>query len=195
MSIENDIFEQKSAIRQQMKAKRLQMPEHQKLEYEKKIFINITSSEIYQSAQLLFTYVSTEREVDTRQIIMDALSAGKRVAVPRILPQTEQMEFCLIDGLQELTVGAMGILEPKQGIQIATDFHNSICLVPALCFDKKGHRLGYGKGYYDRFLNEYSAKTVGLCFSSNLLDAVPQDEFDISVKIIVTEEQVLSVAK
>ena len=98
------------------------------------------------------------------------------------------MEFYLADSVNDLKQGMYGILEPDTDkCSKITDFSGALCLVPALCYDKKGFRLGYGKGYYDRFLEKFTITTVGLCYNELIKDTLPVDKFDKSVDYIVTQ--------
>ena len=191
MQIESEICRQKSELRQQMKSLRLQIPEIQKKDYEDKIFKIITSLEIYKTSNLILTYVSTSTEIDTFQIIEDALSSGKKVAIPHCSQKSSKMDFFYINSISGLITGYMGILEPDHLAEKVLDFSKSICIVPAYCFDLHGNRLGYGKGYYDRFLKYYNGTSIGLCISSNLFDELPHNEFDVPVDIIVMQDKII----
>ena len=191
MQIESEICRQKSELRQQMKSLRLQIPEIQKKDYEDKIFKIITSLEIYKTSNLILTYVSTSTEIDTFQIIEAALSSGKKVAVPRCSQENSQMDFHYINSISDLEIGYMGILEPESSSEKVKDFSKSVCIVPAYCFDLHGNRLGYGKGYYDEFLRNYSGISIGLCISKNIFGELPNNKFDIPVKIIITQDEIM----
>ncbi len=142
----------------------------------------------YQRCRLLLIYVSTPIEVDTRSLIAQALADGKTVAVPRCVPGTRQMEFYRIDGLDELEKGMFGVLEPvPQRHELVTDFSRSLCVVPAFSYDWHGFRLGYGKGYYDRFLSKYEGVMIGICYSDCVQQKLPHGRFDRPVELLVTE--------
>lgn len=143
----------------------------------------------YREAELVLTYVSTAIEVDTRALIEQALRDGKRVAVPRCTPGKIDMKFYLIRGLDELEPGAFGVLEPNPGrSRELRRYDHSVCILPGLGFDLQGYRLGYGKGYYDRFLSRYSGKNVGVCYNICLKTLLPHGRYDKMVDVLVTEK-------
>ena len=113
------------------------------------IFNKVINNIKVNNASIILTYVSTKEEADTINIIKHFLGK-KKVAVPRI--DNGIMNFYYINSLDELMEGYFGILEPTTNNKV-TNFNNSICIVPGLCFDKENYRLGYGKGYYDKFLS------------------------------------------
>ena len=142
----------------------------------------------YQRNHTLLTYVSTPIEVDTRRIIAQALEDGKKVAVPRCVPGTRKMEFYYIHSLEELKPGMFGVLEPDhETAELFTDYDHGLCLVPAFSYDWNGFRLGYGKGYYDRFLSQFNGNIVGICYSSCVQRTLPHGKYDRPVELLVTE--------
>lgn len=160
-----DIRPLKNELREQSKAFRREMSPELKRHHDEAIRARVTGLWQYRSCKTLLTYVSTSIEVDTRALILTALEEGKRVAVPRCVPGTRDMEFYYIRGLEELEPGTFGVLEPVPGRSVRmTDFSSGLCLVPALCYDWKGYRLGYGKGYYDRFLARFGGRMIGICY-------------------------------
>ena len=145
----------------------------------KTITESVLESEQYKNADKIFAYWSVDSEVDTHDIIAKALSDGKRVALPKCTDKNGNMKFYYIASLADLVDGMYGIKEPPEDF-IAEDYtENSLCLVPALAFDKEGYRLGYGKGYYDRFLSDISPYKLGICKKELLLEKLPYSEYDI----------------
>ena len=143
----------------------------------------------YQQAELVLTYVSTAIEVDTRALIERALADGKRVAVPRCTPGKIDMKFYLIGSLSELEPGAFGVLEPNpEKSRELRRYDRSVCILPGLGFDLQGYRLGYGKGYYDRFLARYPGKNVGVCYNICMKTLLPHGRYDKMVDVLVTEK-------
>lgn len=142
----------------------------------------------YREAQTLLCYVSKPIEVDTIPLIQRALADGKQVACPRCVEGTRQMEFYRIHSLDDLEKRTFGVLEPKvPGCEKLTDFTGSLCIVPALMYDLKGYRLGYGGGYYDRFLSGYDGYKIGITYRRNILRFLHYGRYDIPVDMIVTE--------
>ena len=123
-----------------------------------------------------------------------ALKAGKRLAFPRCHPDTCTMTYGIVSSLDDLVEGAYGILEPREDaeIYVPAPYKHDICVVPAVCFDKKGYRIGYGKGYYDRFLSGFGGTSVGFCLSRFLCDSLPRGRYDRAVDLIITEKGVIA---
>ena len=101
------------------------------------------------------------------------------------------MTFYYITSLDDLSEGMYGIMEPDERYTADVYNINSICIVPGLAFDLKGYRLGYGKGYYDRFLKDFNGVSVSPCYDSMLEDEIPTDKYDIQINIIVTDKEVI----
>ena len=183
-----DIRPIKAGLREQYKRLRRNMPREIQDAYDETIARRVAALWQYKRCRMLLTYVSTAIEVDTRRIIERALADGKQVAVPRCVPGTRTMEFYAISSLQELRPGSFGVLEPEPDPKkLWTDFSEGLCLVPALCYDWKGFRLGYGKGYYDRFLAGFEGNMVGLCYSECVRHKLPHGRYDRPVELLVTE--------
>jgi len=168
------------------------MPERKKIHLDEKVFKRIIRLHQYHHFNTVITYVSKDIEVDTLRLIQQAATDGKRVAVPRCVPGTRQMDFYCIHSLAMLEEGTFGLLEPKVDIcEKLTDFSDSFCIVPGMSFDVRGYRLGYGMGYYDRFLADYSGVTVGICYSECVRwKELPTNKHDKPVDLIVTENYI-----
>lgn len=190
--MKQDIRPLKAELRGHFKALRAGMPAGRKAELDQKILNRVVNLWQYREARLLLVYVSTPIEVDTRRLIERALRDGKQVAVPRCVPGTREMEFYQIHSLNELSPGTFGVLEPAPVRRaLITDFSRSLCIVPALAFDGQGFRLGYGKGYYDRFLARFDGSTVGLCYDACISKRLPAGRFDRPVGLTVTERRTM----
>ncbi len=147
------------------------------------IYNNIKRLPQLKSARKVLCYISTEIEVGTRTLISELIAEGKNVYAPRC--KGKEMRFFRLFSSDDVKAGAFGIPEPVGNDEI-TDFSESVCIVPALSFDKNGYRLGYGGGYYDRFLLSYSGVAVGICYDG-FISEVPREEHDLPVDILVTE--------
>lgn len=154
-----------------------------------------TKSEAYLSCEKLLIYISGEIEVDTTSIIEDAFSKGKTVLVPRCVKGTNIMEFYRINSFDDLDTGSYGILEPDKKCEKYDGFDNSVCVVPGLSFDLRGYRLGFGKGFYDRFLTEHDIPAIGLCYENCISETLPAESHDVSVDCIVTQDRVILARK
>lgn len=189
MQVKQDIREYKNNLRQKYKDIRKSMTEKQKNSSDLKILSNITSLKAYKQCSLVLTFVSTSIEVNTINLIKQALSDGKTVAVPKCIDGTRLMQFYIIESLDQLEVATFSVLEPI--VSVCTplnEFDNSICIVPGLVFDLNGYRLGYGKGYYDRFLSKYNGTTIGICYCNCTVNKLINGKFDRKVDLLVTDK-------
>lgn len=185
----NDIRKVKADLRSLYKKKRMQLPEKIKNSMDSSILNRVTALKQYKSSKQVFTYVSKDIEVDTIEFIKKALKDGKKVGVPRCITDKRLMEFYYIESLSQLESGAFGVLEPDPSkCRSVTDFSNGFCIVPGLSFDSDGFRLGYGKGYYDRFLARFGGITVGLCYCNCMRWKLPHGYFDKPVNFVITEK-------
>lgn len=191
MRMIKDIRKLKTQLRNKYKNIRNNLDSSKKAVIDKEIFEKIISLECYKKCEMIITFVSTSIEVDTLELINYSLSLGKKVAVPKCIDGTREMEFHCIDSLSQLSPGAFGVLEPTgDKTSRIFDFDNSVCLVPGLAFDYDGYRLGYGKGYYDRFLSNYNSEKIGVCYCSCIAKHLPRGRFDKNVDILITEKYI-----
>lgn len=181
----------KKALRRQLRSMRSEMPAEQRLSLSERIADRLLSSEAYKNCDTVLCFVATDIEVETRKIIDTAFADGKRVAVPRCIFGTHEMEFGLIASMSELVSGAYGILEPPLSNELTDGGERSICVVPGLAYDESGYRLGFGGGYYDRFLSEYKGISCGVCYESFVVGRLPSEECDVTVDKIITEERII----
>lgn len=189
-----DIRQYKNELRASIKQSRKELPALEKEALDAGVTKNVFRLYQYRSAKTLLIYVSTDIEVDTFKIIEGALKDGKKVAVPRCIPNTRLMEFHYIDSIEQLSPGTFGVLEPKETLPIVEDFEGCLMLLPALALDYSGYRLGYGKGYYDRYLSRFTGACVGMCYSYNLRRHMYHGRYDRPVDVIVTEKAIKTVS-
>ncbi len=180
----------KQALREEMKKKRREFSG--KEEASKKACENILSMTEYKKARCVLVYMSCFGEVLTKSIIEDAKKEGKKVLVPITDVKTNTLRISYLEG--EMKKGAYGIPEPENEKEASLSEIDFI-VVPGICFDKNGNRIGFGKGYYDRLLKETKAFKAGLCYDFQIADNIDADEFDIKMDAIVTESGVLRVDK
>lgn len=186
----NDIREYKKDLRTRYRKLRTDMSPEEKADRDGKILQRILSSGQYENAQIILTYVSTDIEVDTRELILQSISRKKRVAVPRCIDGTRDMDFFFIKGMDDLTKGTFGVLEPvPERCVKAYAFETALCIIPGLGFDMSGYRLGYGKGYYDRFLSAHPRLyKMGICYCCCTCNRLIHGRFDIGADALVTEK-------
>lgn len=158
---------------------------------DRQILNELLNFPLYRQADYIFVYVSTPDEIDTHLLIKDALAAGKIVCVPRCERQKGEMTAREITSLGEVTPGRYGILEPPAAAKIIQPEQLELAIVPALACDTSGYRLGYGGGYYDRFLVRVFAPTVALCAQSRLVDRLPVDCYDRKCEWILSERRAI----
>ena len=154
------------------------------------ILEKVLGLEAYRRAKLVHTYVSSkENEVDTRALIGTCLAQGKRVVVPVVMPSAKTMGHALIDGLDQLVVGPWGLAQPDPAAArwLPAKARIDLVVVPGLAFDRRGHRIGRGGGYYDRFLAQVQTVKIGLCYDELVLDYIPGAPHDVPVDMVVAE--------
>lgn len=155
---------------------------------------NFLESDLYKNCKEILVYVSTAREIATNKITDIALRDNKKIFCPLCLEQKGIMEFLRIYSEDDLEAGKYNIYAPKQGLPKAKNLKKPVMIVPALAFDENGFRIGYGGGYYDRYLSSHkNITTVGFCREENLYGNLPHDEFDKPVDIIITERRTIFV--
>lgn len=166
----------------------------QKLQYNSQITKRVLSLREYKSSGILFIYISKDIEVNTEQIIKAAFADGKSVAVPKCIPEQREMDFYIIEDFSQLESGFYGLMEPvPEKCERVTDFSEGLCIVPGLGFDRSGYRLGFGMGYYDRFLPRFGGDTAGICYSQCICAQLPHGYYDKRVSVIVTEEYIKNI--
>lgn len=182
----------KESIRQEMKQRKELLTSDeifQKSEVIQKLLYELP---IYTEAEAVFCYVSFNQEVRTQNIITQALKDEKKVYVPKIIQGS--MRFIEIMSLADLIPGFFGILEPKLDDEVLPGINNLV-IVPGLAFDKAGRRIGYGKGFYDRYFNLYGMDKfmkVALSYDFQIYDELPEFPDDVKMNMILTENEVYS---
>lgn len=173
----------KKALRREIAAKKRALTPAQIEKASAQLAQALRRHPLYLQATSLYAYLSYNQEVRTGPILRAAWADGKRVAVPKILDG--RMEFLWIDETSPLAPGYRGIPEPVENGPIATD-PTALVLMPGLAFDPQGHRLGYGGGFYDRFLAAESHPTLALCYAFQLLPRLETEAHDILVDAVIS---------
>ena len=145
------------------------------------------------NCDLLLAYYPIKSEASVLPLVKLAFEIGKPVAMPISIKESYSLDFRIISSLDEMKLGAYSIPEPDTCSPRAILSERTLCIVPALAFDIKGNRLGYGKGFYDRFLSEFKGCSIGITFSELLSDSLPIDENDIAIHTVVTDKIVQKV--
>lgn len=143
----------------------------------------VNDQDVLKSSDILI-YVSLIDEVDTRKLISYFLDLGKSIYVPRVFGR--DMEFYKIRSFNDLRIGYKNILEPI-GNEKIVNFDKAICITPGVCYNGEGYRIGYGGGFYDRFLSRNRVFSIGLCYRECLIDEAFNEKTDIYVDKIITD--------
>ena len=185
----DDVLQLKKETRKIFSEKRKSILAEEKHKLDKALFDKTIALEAYQNADVILAYYPVKNEPDILPIVEHALSVGKRVAFPISIPDGVVLEFAFVSELSKLVVGTYSIPEPATNAEKYLNCKNTLCIVPGLAFDRIGKRIGYGKGYYDRFLDGFWGRSLGLCYSDFLTDKLPVEKTDISLDIILTDKE------
>ena len=161
-----NIKEQKNSLRAKHKKIRTACPKEIRAALDKTLFEKFVDLKEYKECNILFAFVSMPIEINTYPILEKAIADEKILALPKCRQSEPVMDFYKVTSLSQLIEGKYSIMEPDTEVcDKITDYSNGLCLVPGLSFDLYGYRLGFGKGYYDRFLEQFGGTTAGLCYS------------------------------
>ena len=150
------------------------------------IFNKLINLEVFENSKILFIYVSRKLEVDTIRIIKHAIDLGKTVCIPKCFDDF-YMKAYKINSLDDLEIGRFNILEPKSYCKEIDKSEIDLAVVPCVTCDVDNNRLGYGKGFYDRFLLDTLVKKVCLCRKKVLQEKIPVDKNDVKMDIVLTD--------
>lgn len=180
----------KATIRKEKLQIRKNLSFEQVNEFSDRICSNLFKTEEMKFCRNLLVYADYNNEVSTEKIILTALMRGIFVYMPKV--NGDEMDFYRVFSLDELQSGAYGIREPYEIEHLKyVEEKNSVCLLPLSAFDASGNRIGYGKGYYDKYLNRVKVDScIGLAFSFQESEDIPADVFDRKLDKVVTEEKV-----
>ncbi len=162
-------------------------------DYSNRFADRLLNSEFYRAADTVFIYVSVGSELGTHKLIDRMLADGKTVAVPLCDIACRTMQAVVISGRDDLADGAYGIPEPGGELKILEKSEIDLCIAPALAYDGHGMRLGYGAGYYDRFLDGFDGKAVGAAFEECLAEGLPCDTHDRAVDAVITPQRIIKI--
>ena len=190
-----EIKSEKNRLRKKYTEIRQRITEDEKAELDERICSRILSLVSYRFADTLLLYSPIKSEVDITPIAVAAIKAGKRVAYPRCTPEGSLMDFHYVGSLDELLPDHYSIPEPsadapKFDKEKTHTKQSCLCLIPALIYDKSGYRIGYGKGYYDRYLQDFHGTKAGVIYDALIAESVPHGRFDLKVDFTVSEKGV-----
>lgn len=173
----------KKQLRKEIREKKRAMTPEEIQDKSRILMEKFLQTSFYQKAATLYGYLSYNQEVQTLPILQRALADGKRIAVPKVYG--EEMRFVYLEDLSLVAPGYGGIPEPIADSPVAEDPH-ALVLMPGLAFDREGHRVGYGGGFYDRFLaKEPDHPTVALCYEFQMVENLPVESFDVPVDLVL----------
>jgi len=180
---------EKRAIRQRILSQRKLLTEEDCQQMSLRAQLLLVVADCFSSSRTLALYSPIQNEVKTEQLLLAAQASGQRVCFPRVYG--ERLLFVVIDTVRDLDCGAFGVAEPASGTVIPVA-EIDLLVVPGVAFDRRGYRLGYGKGFYDRELvaKASTASAVGLCYDFQLCDRLPVEPHDQRLDFIVTETQI-----
>ncbi len=189
---ETDKAQVKKELRARLRKSRLELPYTEALTRSRRAQARLLASGIWQEASSAALYAATQGELRTDDLLADALARGKAVFFPRVIPGRKgAMEFVRIHAADDLVPGRFGIPEPGPelpGIP-APVFACDLAVIPGVAFTLTGLRLGFGGGFYDRFLaSGLVARSVGLCFALQIVPELPAEPWDLPVKFLCTED-------
>lgn len=200
MTEPDDLRARKAALREQARKARVAQPDKDAVSAA--VLARAVELPEYAAAGVIMYYVDAGSEVRTRQALPDAIASGKTVVVPYCLTETTTLALFRLESMDELIEGAYRILEPREGLRAAPGKsvqpgELDLVLVPGTAFDRRGGRMGQGKGYYDRLLAGVrpGVPLVALAFECQMLAEVPMAPHDRFMDIVVTEAGIYRVTK
>ena len=186
-----EIRKHKIEIRKQHLEKRAAIPPDARRKKDERICQNILSSAAFRYADIILMYYPVKGEVNILPLMEAAVSAGKRVAFPRCCAQDHSMIFHYASSEEDFEKGAYGLREPFASLPafdpVTDGEKNVLCIVPAVVYDRRGYRIGYGGGYYDRFFGVFRPASIGVAYEEFIVKNVPHGRYDISVDVVVSE--------
>ena len=190
-----DMKEEKRAIRAAIKAQKAALTPEFVEDYSRRVTELFCARPEYEAAQVIYAYLTFNEELRTEFLIRRAWADGKRVAVPRVLGKG-WMEFYYIEDFEGFIVSSLGVPEPPEDPAKLADEPEVLLLMPGLAFDRDHNRIGYGGGFYDRYLERYTAKGTkfykpALAYDFQIVDRIPAAPFDIKVDAVFTAEKIL----
>lgn len=193
-----EIFNEKKVLRKEILTKRKNLDTAEKENMDKKILDRFFESKYYKEAKKIFIYISYDSEIDTIKIIDKAFKDGKKIYVPRTEFESRLMDAVEITSFDNLIKSSYGILEPSINTPYINPNELDLIVVPGVAFDRKGGRMGYGAGFYDRYFKKINKDNIeritklALAYDFQVLKEVPMSAQDVPVDYIITEKEFIS---
>jgi len=178
---------QKAALRKHLLEKRDATSAELREISSERIHQNLKRITSFTNSQNIACYFPIGSEIDTHNIMLDMLEQDKNLLLPRIV--NNNLEFCIVPNLEKLEKGSFEIMEPRDSCKKAEKIN--CVLIPTVGVSKSGVRLGYGNGYYDKFLSTTNAVKISLTYSKQIVKSVPSNTHDIKIDWIVTENEII----
>ncbi len=175
----------KQQIREEMTLRRASLSDDDVSEAGAKVMRNLFSDEEFLKVESVGFYYSMKGEISTKEMIERTLKFGKTIYLPRI--RTGEIAFCEFEGFESLAAGQLGIMEPLG----ETEEVPELLVVPGLAFDLEMYRLGFGKGYYDKYLAKHDVYSIGVCYEWQVVPKLPREKHDMRMDKIIAEDWVL----
>lgn len=191
------IKEEKIVLRNKILNIRKNLILEEKIKLDEKIYSKLLNNEIFKKAKNIFIYISFATEINTKPIIEKALEENKNIYIPKIYKSDSSMKAIKLNSFKDLKENSMGILEPIQDGDYIDKENIDLIIVPGVVFDKEGNRIGYGGGYYDRYLSDIKEvrNKIALAYELQVLDFIGEEKHDIKVDYIITEEKIRKTTK
>ena len=188
------VREEKKNIRQELLAIRRTITDDERTSAEESMISRILSLASFRFAKTVLLYSPIKGEVNLLPLIQVILKEGKSVAFPLCHTESCTLTYHYVTSIDELISGSYGTMEPSinSQIYIPDKNKNDLILVPGISFDKQGYRLGYGKGYYDRYLMNFRGSQIGVTFHKLFVNSLPYGHYDRRVNAVLTEKGVFS---
>ncbi|MEN1934778.1 5-formyltetrahydrofolate cyclo-ligase [Paenibacillus sp. 102] len=184
--------EEKVRLRKKIVGQMNSLPKEQHKTLSEQIVFSLYEQKEWKDAQLIGITLSMENEVNTYVIIEQAWREGKKVVVPKCNRETRTMTFRQITNFDQLETVYMSLREPIPALTVEVEANEiELLFVPGVAYTRRGERIGYGGGYYDRYLAEYEGKTLSLAFDFQIVSYIPTEPFDQNVQKIITEKETI----
>jgi len=186
------IEEDKEDCRSLYRSLRASVAPEVRTERDMKIIDVFRSTEAYRESLYVLLYAAKGWEINLDLLAIDAVRDGKRIAFPKCGSRPDRMRFFLVNSMNDLHPGRFGIYEPDDGCDeyLLREDGSAVCLVPGIVFDQTGYRIGFGKGYYDRFLPSFRGKSFGVAYDEFVISKTPHSLRDRRVDYLLTENGV-----
>ena len=186
------LTESKKTIRKAMMTAFQQIDENERVAISKKLQENLFDTELWRGAETIGVYLSMGSEWDTRAIVDKGLEDGKNVTVPKTIPDSKELIFYQLTDPTQTRIGNFGLEEPDIQLTTAVDKDAiDLLIVPGLVFTQNGYRVGFGGGYYDRYLANFIHTTVSLVHTNQFVETFPIESFDIPINYLITEQGII----